>query len=171
MENAVAHTSPEASVIKAYWQPGCTSCLRMKEFLTKHGVSFVSINVLEDTAAIAELADARHQISSDRAPWQRLGERPGAARGGARRRRRVGRGASAPRARACRAGSSRSRRQRSGSLRKSRRTRSPACCRIDRAATRSSPITSSTSPTPSSSTRSSACRSRKVPTIVSRHRR
>ena len=24
--------------IKAYWQPGCTSCLRMKEFLTKHGV-------------------------------------------------------------------------------------------------------------------------------------
>src|SRR6185295_2678460 len=34
--------------IKAYWQPGCTSCLRMKEFLTKHGVPFVSVNVLED---------------------------------------------------------------------------------------------------------------------------
>ena len=52
----MAPSSPDNSVIKAYWQPGCTSCLRMKEFLTKHGVSFVSINVLEDKAAIAELA-------------------------------------------------------------------------------------------------------------------
>jgi glutaredoxin len=52
----MAPSSPDNSIIKAYWQPGCTSCLRMKEFLTKHGVSFVSINVLEDTAAIAELA-------------------------------------------------------------------------------------------------------------------
>jgi glutaredoxin len=43
--------------IKAYWQPGCTSCLRMKEFLTKHGVPFVSVNVLEDKAAFAELAE------------------------------------------------------------------------------------------------------------------
>jgi len=45
----------EAAVVKAYWQPGCTSCLRMKEFLTKHGVAFVSINVLEDKRAFAEL--------------------------------------------------------------------------------------------------------------------
>ena len=47
--------APEA-LIKAYWQPGCTSCLRMKEFLTKHGVPFVSVNVLEDRTAMAELA-------------------------------------------------------------------------------------------------------------------
>lgn len=43
--------------IKAYWQPGCTSCLRMKEFLTKHGVPFISVNVLADKAAFAELAE------------------------------------------------------------------------------------------------------------------
>jgi glutaredoxin len=43
--------------IKAYWQPGCTSCLRMKEFLTRHGVAFVSVNVLADKAAFAELAE------------------------------------------------------------------------------------------------------------------
>ena len=43
--------------IKAYWQPGCTSCLRMKEFLTKHGVPFVSVNVLADKGAFAELAE------------------------------------------------------------------------------------------------------------------
>jgi hypothetical protein len=42
--------------LKAYWQPGCTSCLRMKEFLTKHGVPFVSVNVLEDKDGFAELA-------------------------------------------------------------------------------------------------------------------
>jgi glutaredoxin len=47
--------SSEASVIKAYWQPGCTSCLRMKEFLTRHGVPFVSVNVLEDKDGFAEL--------------------------------------------------------------------------------------------------------------------
>src|SRR5262249_39761703 len=45
----------QASVIKAYWQPGCTSCLRMKEFLTRHGVPFVSVNVLEDRDGFAEL--------------------------------------------------------------------------------------------------------------------
>jgi glutaredoxin len=50
---------PQASAyapIKAYWQPGCTSCLRMKEFLNRHGVEFVSVNVLEDAGALAELA-------------------------------------------------------------------------------------------------------------------
>jgi glutaredoxin len=52
----MAQSFPEASVIKACWQPGCTSCLRMKEFLTKHGVPFVSVNVLEDKDAFAELA-------------------------------------------------------------------------------------------------------------------
>ena len=44
------------ALLKAYWQPGCTSCLRMKEFLTKHGVPFVSVNVLEDESGRAELA-------------------------------------------------------------------------------------------------------------------
>jgi glutaredoxin len=49
-------TIAETPLIKAYWQPGCTSCLRMKEFLTKHGVPFVSVNVLEDKDAFGELA-------------------------------------------------------------------------------------------------------------------
>jgi glutaredoxin len=56
MEYAVTQGSSKPSVIKAYWQPGCTSCLRMKEFLTKHGVTFISVNVLEDKDAFAELA-------------------------------------------------------------------------------------------------------------------
>jgi glutaredoxin len=52
----VSQWSSDPSVLKAYWQPGCTSCLRMKEFLTKHGVSCISVNVLEDQEAFAELA-------------------------------------------------------------------------------------------------------------------
>jgi glutaredoxin len=48
---------PVDTPIKAYWQPGCTSCLRMKEFLTRHGVPFVSVNVLEDRTAMSELAE------------------------------------------------------------------------------------------------------------------
>jgi uncharacterized damage-inducible protein DinB len=39
-----------------YWAPGCTGCLRMKEFLVRHGVPFVSINALEDEAGFDELA-------------------------------------------------------------------------------------------------------------------
>jgi glutaredoxin len=41
---------------RVYWQPGCTSCLRTKEFLTRHGVAFESRNVLADEAAYEELA-------------------------------------------------------------------------------------------------------------------
>jgi glutaredoxin len=52
----MAQPSSQTSDLNAYWQPGCTSCLRMKEFLTKHGVPFVSVNVLEDRDAFQELA-------------------------------------------------------------------------------------------------------------------
>ncbi len=41
--------------LKVYWQPGCTGCLRMKEFLTRHGVEYVSINVLENDEGREEL--------------------------------------------------------------------------------------------------------------------
>ncbi len=45
-----------AHEIRVYWQPGCTSCLRTKEFLTKRGVPFVSRNVIGDDGAFDELA-------------------------------------------------------------------------------------------------------------------
>ena len=31
--------------VRVFWQPGCTSCLRTKEFLSKSGVDYESINV------------------------------------------------------------------------------------------------------------------------------
>jgi glutaredoxin len=42
--------------ITVYWQPGCTSCLRTKEFLREHGVAFESVNVREDPQAMQRLA-------------------------------------------------------------------------------------------------------------------
>src|SRR5215207_2248830 len=45
----------QADEISVYWQTGCTACLRTKEFLTRHGVTFRSRNVLEDPAAFDEL--------------------------------------------------------------------------------------------------------------------
>ena len=38
-----------------YWQPGCTSCLRTREFLRERGIEFESVNVLEDPRATARL--------------------------------------------------------------------------------------------------------------------
>ncbi|MED5337707.1 MAG: glutaredoxin domain-containing protein, partial [Pseudomonadota bacterium] len=40
--------------LKVYWQPGCSSCLKTKEFLLDHGMDFHSVNVLEDDAGFAE---------------------------------------------------------------------------------------------------------------------
>ena len=45
-----------ADAYRVYWQPGCTSCVRAKEFLKKHGIMFESVNVLQDKNATADLA-------------------------------------------------------------------------------------------------------------------
>lgn len=42
--------------LKVYWVPGCTACLNMKEYLTRNGVQFISINALADKDAFDELA-------------------------------------------------------------------------------------------------------------------
>ena len=39
-----------------YWQPGCTSCLKVKEFLRASGIDFVSVNVRETPQAMEALA-------------------------------------------------------------------------------------------------------------------
>jgi len=41
--------------LKVYWQPGCSSCLKTKEFLLDHGVPFQSVNVLEAEEGFREL--------------------------------------------------------------------------------------------------------------------
>lgn len=41
--------------IRVFWQPGCSSCLKAKEFLTEHGIAFDSVNVLADTQGFDDL--------------------------------------------------------------------------------------------------------------------
>ena len=42
--------------VRVFWQPGCTSCLRTKEFLTRNGVEYESINVHGNPAGMNELS-------------------------------------------------------------------------------------------------------------------
>jgi len=39
-----------------FWQPGCTSCLKTKELLTRNGIEFESVNVRTDPDALNRLA-------------------------------------------------------------------------------------------------------------------
>ena len=41
--------------VRVFWQPGCTSCLKTKEFLAENGVEFESINVHGNPAGMQEL--------------------------------------------------------------------------------------------------------------------
>lgn len=45
-----------ATTVRVFWAPGCTSCLRTKEFLTRRGVAFESVNVSARPDAMQELA-------------------------------------------------------------------------------------------------------------------
>lgn len=41
--------------IKLYWKPGCSSCLRTKEFLRKQEIEFESVNAQDNPQALQEL--------------------------------------------------------------------------------------------------------------------
>jgi glutaredoxin len=48
-------TRPEISV---YWKPGCSSCLKTKEYVEELGLDFESVNVLEDEAGFQEVLNS-----------------------------------------------------------------------------------------------------------------
>ena len=47
----------EPSALKVYWRPGCSSCVRVKEFLAKLGVPYESVNVSARPEAMDELRE------------------------------------------------------------------------------------------------------------------
>ena len=53
MQDATETT--QATPIKVFWQPGCSSCMRTKEFLKKNGVDFISVDVANDPGGMQEL--------------------------------------------------------------------------------------------------------------------
>ena len=42
-------------MLKVYWRPGCSSCVKVKEFLSGLGVAYESINVSAEPQAMDEL--------------------------------------------------------------------------------------------------------------------
>jgi len=50
-------TASTAEKLRVYWRPGCSSCVRVKEFLTKLGVDYQSINVSAEPQAMDELRE------------------------------------------------------------------------------------------------------------------
>lgn len=54
MTDLTAAAAPRAP-LRLYWQPGCTSCLRTREFLESRGVQFESVNVLASPDALQSL--------------------------------------------------------------------------------------------------------------------
>ena len=79
-----------------YWQPGCTSCLKTKEFLRAHGIPFESVNVREDAGAMRAARAARREDRAGRHARRRVRVRPGPGRSRALRRRRGDPDASSP---------------------------------------------------------------------------
>lgn len=55
MTIAPPHPPFDPHRIRVYWQPGCTSCLRTKEFLTKQGIDYDSVNAQNNPQAMAEM--------------------------------------------------------------------------------------------------------------------
>jgi len=45
-----------AAPLRVYWRPGCSSCVKVKEFLTGLGVEYQSVNVSAEPEAMQELA-------------------------------------------------------------------------------------------------------------------
>jgi glutaredoxin len=45
----------DAPGMRFYWQPGCSSCVKVKELLTEMGVEFTSVNILESPEGLQEL--------------------------------------------------------------------------------------------------------------------
>jgi glutaredoxin/uncharacterized damage-inducible protein DinB len=43
--------------LRVYWRPGCSSCVKVKEFLTKLGLEYESVNVSARPEAMQELAE------------------------------------------------------------------------------------------------------------------
>lgn len=65
------HPPFDPNRIRVYWQPGCTSCLRTKEFLTGQGIDYDSVNAQANPQAREEL----RRLGARSLPVVSLGER------------------------------------------------------------------------------------------------
>src|SRR5258708_36860844 len=54
----------ETQALKVYWRPGCSSCVRIKEFLSELGIEYQSINV----SAVPEAMEEVRQVGGRTVP-------------------------------------------------------------------------------------------------------
>src|SRR5437879_8453535 len=47
----------DSQALRVYWRPGCSSCVKVKEFLSQIGVDYQSINVSATPEAMDELRE------------------------------------------------------------------------------------------------------------------
>src|SRR5207247_120219 len=47
----------DSQALRVYWRPGCSSCVKVKEFLSQLGVDYQSINVSATPEAMDELRE------------------------------------------------------------------------------------------------------------------
>ena len=47
--------APSAAEISVYWQPHCSSCAYVKQYLSRRGVAYRSVNVLAEPGAVEEM--------------------------------------------------------------------------------------------------------------------
>lgn len=52
------HAATPRPEISVFWQPGCSSCVKAKEFVAEHGFDYESINIRENPDAMAEIQRA-----------------------------------------------------------------------------------------------------------------
>jgi glutaredoxin len=53
--NAAEIRSEQREDVSVYWRPGCSSCLKVKEFVEEQGIAFESVNVAANTKAMEEI--------------------------------------------------------------------------------------------------------------------
>jgi glutaredoxin len=55
VEGRIAPKSAERPDVSVYWAPGCSSCLKLKEFVEEAGIEFESVNVHASPDALEEI--------------------------------------------------------------------------------------------------------------------
>lgn len=60
--NQLSAGGREDAGVRVYWMPGCSSCLRAKEFLERSGLPYQAINVDESPAEAAELVERQLMV-------------------------------------------------------------------------------------------------------------
>jgi len=61
-----------------YWQPGCTSCLRTREFVSQHGIAFEAASVRATPGTgerLAALGARSVPVLAQGTTWMRTGSR------------------------------------------------------------------------------------------------